>query len=85
MSTYQTKPIMVEAVRYTGRNLDEVEKFLGGLLVGGPVGTFEMLHVYSDKRYAFVGDWLVIKETRLGPELEVLDDISFSRRYEPVD
>ena len=80
MSKYRKKPVVIEAVQFTGLNFDEIEKFVGGDYGKnekgeGVIATLEgPLHVSTN-------DW-IIKGVK-GEFYPCKPDI-FAATYEPV-
>ncbi|KEZ35846.1 hypothetical protein [Frankia sp. CeD] len=79
MATHHTRPVEIDAVHWTGSNRAELEELAGnpvtvqpdgGAMFWGPAGSVWML----------AGSWLV----RRGDQVEVLDDATFTARYEPA-
>jgi len=90
MSKYRKKPVEVEAVRYTGDNLDEVKQFMGaqakaeqGLLPGPGRGMHEGVYIYTleGTMTASVGDWII---RGVQGELYPCRPDIFEDTYEPV-
>lgn len=87
---YRKKPVTVDAVRYTGDNLAEVEQFLGreakaeeATLSGPGRGLHDgiRIHTLEGTLTASVGDW-VVQGTR-GEFYPVKPD-PFADTFEPV-
>lgn len=83
---YKTKPVVVDAVRYHGDNMREVEKLTGSddiarSFVGEP--GIPMLSFRQDGKPMHVskGDWVVKRAGRL----DVVSDVEFLDTYEPLE
>lgn len=91
MARYRKRPVEIDAVRYDGRNRDEVVAFIGGLgkveekKVSGPGrGMHEgiVIHTLEGDMTASVGDWII--KGIAGEFYPCRDDI-FRATYEAVE
>ena len=60
MNKYRKKPVVIEAIQWTGQNVEEVEAFFNDgqdddLLRGGPI----VIETYEGEATAQVGDWII--------------------------
>ena len=84
MAKFRKKPVIVEAIQWTGKNLDELRRFMKGNLPDlGAVGRPDSLIIYTleGNHYANIGDW-IIKGVK-GEFYPCKPDI-FEQTYEPV-
>lgn len=90
---YRKKPIVVEAVQWTGKNLEEIKKFVGDSLEywynetawevqKGPVTIGIKINTLEGGHYAAIGDY-IIKGIH-GEFYPCKPDI-FAKTYEAVD
>ena len=80
MAMYRKKPIVIEAVRWTGKNTDEMETFLGNLPLT-PIGALA-IGTLEGTMFAERGDW-VIRGVK-GEFYPCKPDI-FEATYDPAD
>ena len=58
MAQYRKKPVVIEAVQWTGHNLDEVGVFMGGMKY--PVETMGILiHTLEGDMVASINDFII--------------------------
>lgn len=89
MAKYRKKPVVIEAVQWTGDNLDEVRKFLGGDFLGvesdtGQLGVGTLEDGFGGMTAAHIAslyDFLI--EGVQGEHYACKSDI-FEATYEPV-
>lgn len=83
---YRKRPVVVEAVQWTGRNYAEVVAFVGRSLQHDETDAWgAYVEIPTSKRLhttAWEGDWIVRNETG---ELGVLDADIFEAAYELVE
>jgi len=91
---YRKKPIVIEAIQFTGNNWDEVSKFVpnaNGYEVGDgqdkdgnimPQPHYAMIHILEGTMRADIGDWIIMGIK--GEFYSVKDEI-FKETYERVD
>lgn len=60
MGLYRKKPVVIEAIRFTGRNDEEIEQFVGASGYDPPADrpTF-VIHTLEGDMTAEVGDWII--------------------------
>jgi hypothetical protein len=78
MPKFRKKPVVIEAVRWTGTNQDELARFMG---VVGTCGGKVDIHTLEGTMKADVGDW-IIKGVK-GEFYPCKPDI-FEATYEPI-
>ena len=79
---YRKKPVVIEAVRWDGRNVDEVNDFLGdGQDDELQEGQRILLEVHGGEAFADVDDWIV--KDAFGEIYPCRPDI-FAATYDPV-
>lgn len=84
MARYRKKPVEIEAVRWTGENVDEVKAFLAGHDTVGQVAARLPIAVWNPGRYRVdvpVGHWIV--RNSVGG-LSSCSPAVFAETYEPV-
>lgn len=81
MNKFRKKPVVIEAIQWTGKNWEEVEKFISRGQVGGWIGGDLHIETLEGKMRANVGDW-IIKGVK-GEFYPCKPDI-FEQTYEPV-
>lgn len=80
-SRFRTRPVEVEAIRWTGDNCAEVHAFLGERHWDWCTHSCFTLYPHGVEVYTGVGDWIVN-----GPDgFEVWPDHALPTRYEPVE
>lgn len=87
MPKFRKRPIVIEAVQFTGRNLDEVAHFIGSAMHfhrcrDGGADAVDLTTIHGETAYARPGDW-IIPEPEHGRFYPVKPDI-FAATYEPV-
>lgn len=84
MSKYREKPVFVEAVQYTGHNIDSIWVIFGTADIYGPTETnpdWLIVATPFGDRNVHVGDWII--KTFKG-DLKILDPKNFDARYELI-
>jgi hypothetical protein len=85
MAQFKQKPIVVQAVKFTGNNVPEVEKLVDDDVQRVILGDTQlpMLSFRQDGKEVHVtkGDWVV----KIGERVEVLEDDNFQSQYEPTE
>ncbi len=83
MPKFRKKPVVIEAIRFTGHNDEEIERFVGAAGFDPPAArpTF-IIHTLEGDMTAEVGDW-VIKGVN-GEFYPCKPDV-FQKTYEPVE
>jgi len=56
---YLKKPVVIEAVQFTGDNIGEIEKFSGARCVLGDSGTWFAIVTLEGTMRADPGDWII--------------------------
>lgn len=91
MMNFRKRPVIIEAVQYTGHNGDELRSWSGGAVVNSPVlepteenpsGAYVQIETLEGVMVGLVGDW-VIKGVQ-GEFYPCKPDI-FAMTYEPVE
>jgi hypothetical protein len=77
---YRKKPVVIDAIRWTGENRDEVEAWSGGEIEC--VGHVAVVHTLEGEMRGDVGDWLI--RGVQGEYYPCKDDI-FLATYEPAE
>ena len=54
---YRKKPVIIEAIRWTGKNLSEIDNFMGGTVENK--GTTLVIHTLEGDMTASVGDYII--------------------------
>ena len=83
MPKFRKKPVVIEAVQWTGKNLDEVNRFIGDgqddeLRPGVPI----LIETSEGDMTAQVGDWII---RGIKGELYPCKPDIFAATYEPVE
>lgn len=78
---FRKKPVVIEAVQWTGKNYEEVEEFCPSMLYADSSRTIPVIDTLEGKHSASVNDW-IIKGVK-GEFYPCKPDI-FSATYEPV-
>lgn len=86
MSKFRKKPVVVEAMQFTGENIPELDAFTGGYELDGEPCVFGpvmgVIPTLEGQMSASVGDW-IIRGVK-GEFYPCKPDI-FAATYEPVD
>ena len=85
MAKFRKRPVVIEAIQWTGKNLVELRGFMRGNLPAlGAVGRPDCLiiHTLEGSHYANIGDW-IIKGVK-GEFYPCKPDI-FEATYQPTD
>lgn len=80
MAKYRKKPVVIEAVQWTGENVEEIEAFIGGGFSMTSSGLF--IVTLEGEMFASLDDW-IIRGVK-GEFYPCKPDI-FEATYEPVD
>jgi len=57
---FRKKPVVIEAIKWTGDNFDEIEDFVGESLLGWEPETLDLIiHTLEGKHLASKGDWVI--------------------------
>ena len=85
MARYRKKPVIVEAVRWTGENYREVRAFVGGQ-AGSPIEDADSkLHIWNTQEHQLilcpVGHWVI---KGIAGEFYPCSPIVFDTTYEKV-
>jgi hypothetical protein len=85
---FRKKPVLIEAVQFTGDNLDEVAHFIGTALAfegyrDGRADAVRLTTIDGDTIYAWASDWIIPEPApdrfyRCNKEI-------FAASYEPAD
>lgn len=81
MPQFRKKPVVIEAVRFTGTNDDEVLRFVGGLKNATPSVAGMRIPTLEGTMVAYPGDWII--RGVVGEYYPCRPDI-FAATYEPV-
>ena len=54
---YRKKPVTIEAIQWTGKNLSEIDDFVGGSLANK--GTILIIHTLEGDMEASMGDYII--------------------------
>jgi len=87
MAKYRNKPVTVEAVQWTGKNVSEMLAFAGTAvhdIYQVPGGTYSMIiNTPAGKTHVSVGDYIIkcVEDGRVYP----CNPDVFEKNYEPVD
>lgn len=85
MATFRKRPVEIQAVRWTGENVDEVGEFLGGwhgVPVVPDVSSRQLLvHTLEGRMRCAMGDWLI---RGVEGEYYPCADSVFQKTYEEV-
>jgi len=87
VSRYRKKPVVVEAMQWTGRNIQELWAWGGAEGIYGPTDEhpdqLRLTTIHGDQAVARVGDW-VISEPVPNRYYPCVPNV-FAETYEPVD
>ena len=83
MPMFRKKPVVIEAVQWTGANTEEIDAFLGGAVLpcGDPARQGLRIHTLEGIMLATAGDWII--KGVAGEFYPCKPDI-FLQTYEPV-
>lgn len=58
---FRKKPVVIEAVQWTGKNIDEIREFMGIALVINPIDPkcFIQVRTLEGNLHASDGDWII--------------------------
>jgi len=62
MTKYRKKPVVIEAVQWTGENFDEIKEFCPNLVYHGTVGEENgclIIETLEGGMRASIGDWII--------------------------
>ena len=54
---YRKKPVIIEAIQWTGKNLSEIDNFMGGTVENK--GTTLIIHTLEGDMKANIGDYII--------------------------
>lgn len=54
---YRKKPVVIEAIQWTGKNLSEIDNFMGGTI--GNKGTILVINTLEGDMEASIGDYII--------------------------
>ena len=54
---YRKKPVIIEAIQWTGKNLSEIDNFMGGLVENK--GTTLVIYTLEGDMEASIGDYII--------------------------
>ena len=54
---YRKKPVTIEAIQWTGKNLSEIDNFMGGTV--GNKGTILVINTLEGDMEASIGDYII--------------------------
>ena len=54
---FRKKPVTIEAIQWTGKNLSEIDNFVGGSIVNK--GTILIIHTLEGDMEASMGDYII--------------------------
>lgn len=54
---YRKKPVIIEAIQWTGKNLSEIDNFMGGTIENK--GTTIVIHTLEGDMEASIGDYII--------------------------
>ena len=54
---YRKKPVTIEAIQWTGKNLSEIDNFMGGIVENK--GTTLVIHTLEGDMEAPIGDYII--------------------------
>lgn len=54
---YRKKPVIIEAIQWTGKNLSEIDNFMGGTV--GNKGTILVINTLEGDMEASIGDYII--------------------------
>ena len=91
MGKYRKKPVVIEAVRYTGHNGSNLRHWSGDVIIespvlepraGNPTGEYVQIKTLEGTMTAIVGDWIIkgIKDEFYPCKPDI-----FEATYEPVE
>ena len=82
MSLYRKKPAVIEAVRWTGDNFDELEKFAGKFVERGQKNGELFVNTLEGTIHAKLGDYIIMD---IQGEFYPCDSEIFKKTYEIVE
>ncbi|HDY87005.1 MAG TPA: hypothetical protein ENH82_02690 [bacterium] len=91
MKKFRKKPVVIEAVQYTGKNGAEIREWSKSKVIGSPVleprranptGEYLQIETLEGAMTAIVGHWII---KGVGGEFYPCHPAKFERTYEPVN
>lgn len=81
MAKFRKRPVVIEAIQWTGVNDDVLTKWVDGCYLSGDSGQFLMIPTLEGVMAASVGDWIIrgVKNEFYPCKPEI-----FAATYEPV-
>jgi hypothetical protein len=82
MPKFRKKPVVINAMQWTGDNVTEIMDFLDGRNVSHDAETGLIIHTLEGNHHASIGDWII--RGVFGEPYPCKPD-AFNATYEPVE